>query len=119
MTGVLFLDASLGYAVLDKNKFRFSPFAGIGTMGIFPLKENEEETPELKEVSLKLTTTYITGINFDIKFSNSGDYDYSIIRISYGYCIPRFQKRYDGLSGNMHYISVGFAGVFRDLKHLY
>jgi len=31
-------------------------------------RADKEETPQLKEVSLEFTTTYIIGINFDIKF---------------------------------------------------
>ncbi|MGI6479631.1 MAG: hypothetical protein ACOX0M_09355 [Salinivirgaceae bacterium] len=123
-TGYL-LEASLGYATYNSNRFKLSPFAGIGTMNISPTTKDIEKTPELKEVSLNFTTTYIAGINFDIKFGPKHTPKYSpktsywFMRIRYGYTIPRFEKKYHGMSGNMHYITIGLGNMERNVKREY
>jgi len=124
-TMVFLPEASLGYVAYNDNRFKISPFAGIGSMDISPPTNDTEETPELKEVSLEFTTTYIVGINFDIKFGPkhiphySPKTSYGFMRIRYGYSIPRFEKKYDGMTGNMHYITIGFGGMERGLKREY
>lgn len=124
-TMVFLPEASLGYVAYNDNRFKLSPFAGIGSMDISPTTKDKEETPELKEVSLEFTTTYIIGINFDIKFGPkhttkySPKTSYGFMRIRYGYSIPRFEKKYDGMTGNMHYITIGFGGMARGLKREY
>lgn len=65
---VILPEASIGYVVYNDNRFKLSPFAGIGSMDISPTTNETEKTPELKEVSLELTTTYVLGANLDIKF---------------------------------------------------
>jgi hypothetical protein len=121
-TMVFLPEASLGYVAYNDNRFKLSPFAGIGSMDISPTTKDKEKTPELKEVSLEFTTTYIIGINFDIKFGpkHTPKYipktSYGFMRIRYGYSIPRFEKKYDGMFGNMHYITIGFGGMARGLK---
>ena len=121
-TMVFLPEASLGYVAYNDNRFKLSPFAGIGSMDISPTTKDKEETPELKEVSLEFTTTYIIGINFDVKFGpkHTPKYrpktSYGFMRIRYGYSIPRFEKKYDGMTGNMHYITIGFGGMARGLK---
>lgn len=124
-TMVFLPEASLGYVAYNDNRFKLSPFAGIGSMDISPTTKDKEETPELKEVSLEFTTTYIIGINFDVKFGpkHTPKYrpktSYGFMRIRYGYSIPRFEKKYDGMTGNMHYITIGFGGMARGLKREY
>lgn len=115
-------EASLGYVAYNDNRLKFSPFAGIGSMDISPTTNDTEKIAELKEVSLEFTTTYVLGINFDIKFGpkNTPDYipktNYGFIRVRYAYAMPRFEKFYDGMTGNMHYITIGFGGVTRGLR---
>lgn len=124
-TMVFLPEASLGYVAYNDNRFKISSFAGIGSMDISPTTKDKEETPELKEVSLEFTTTYIIGINFDIKFGPkhtpkySPKTSYGFMRIRYGYSIPKFEKKYDGMTGNMHYITIGFGGMARGLKREY
>jgi hypothetical protein len=124
-TTVFLPEASLGYVTYNDNRFKLSPFAGIGSMNISPTTKDTEQTPELEEVSLDFTTTYILGINFDIKFGPKHTPDYSpkasygFIRIRYGYSMPQFDKKYDGMTGNMHYITIGFGGMGRGLKRDY
>lgn len=124
-TMVFLPEASLGYVVCSNNRLKISPFAGISSMDISPPSKETEKTPELKEVSLEFTTTYIFGINFDIKFGPKHTFgykpktSYGFMRIRYGYSIPRFEKKYDGMTGNMHYITIGFGGMSRGVKREY
>ncbi len=117
-----FFEASLGYAVFNNNRFRILPFAGIGTMSIHPITKDTEKTPELEEVSLDYTSTYVVGLNFDIKIGQKDapkfypSPSYGFIRIRYEYCMPRFEEKYDGMTGDMHYITIGFGGVGRGVK---
>lgn len=115
-------EASLGYVVYNDNRLKISPFAGIGSMDISPPTNDTNEIPELKEVSLEFTTTYILGFNFDIKFgpkhvpAYQPKTSYGFIRVRYGYSMPQFEKKYNGMAGNMHYITIGFGGLGRGLK---
>jgi hypothetical protein len=124
-TMVFLPEASLGYVTYNDNRFKISPFAGIGAMYIGPTLNASEETPELEEVELEFTTTYMVGINFDIKFgakktpAYSPKTSYGFMRIRYAYNIPRFDKKYDGMTGNMHYITIGFGGMARGLQREY
>ena len=117
-------EASLGYAALDNNRFKLAPFVGIGSMDVSPSLGKTEKIPELKEVSLEFTTTYLAGLNFDVKFGKKGylfrpKSSYGFLRIRYGYSIPRFSKKYDGIFGDMHYITIGVGGFARGLKREY
>ena len=118
-------EASIGYVTYNDNRFKVSPFAGIGAMDIGPTLNATEETPGLDEVELEFTTTYMVGINFDIKFgakktpAYSPKTSYGFMRIRYAYNIPRFDKKYVGMTGNMHYITIGFGGMARGLKREY
>lgn len=124
-TMVFLPEASIGYVTYNENRFKVSPFAGIGAMDIGPTLNATEETPGLDEVELEFTTTYMVGINFDIKFgakktpAYSPKTSYGFMRIRYAYNIPRFDKKYDGMTGNMHYITIGFGGMARGLKREY
>ena len=118
-------EASLGYVVHNDNRFKLSPFVGIGSMDISPPTADKEEIPELKEVSLEFTSTYIMGVNFDIKFGKkdtpayNSKTNYGFMRIRYGYSIPNFEKKYIGVYGNMHYITIGFGVMTRGSKREY
>jgi hypothetical protein len=121
-TMVFLPEASIGYVTYNDNRFKISPFAGIGAMDVSPPSKDTEETPELKEVSLEFTTTYMLGINLDIKFGpknvpdHSPKTSYGFMRIRYGYTMPKFEKKYVGMAGNMHYFTIGFGGMGRGLK---
>ena len=120
-TMVFLPEASFGYAVIDDDRFKISPFIGIGAMDISPPMEKTTDIPELKEVSLKFTTTYMLGFNFDIKLIKKHSTfnpktEYPFLRIRYAYSMPRFEKKYDGITGNMHYITIGWGGLWRGTK---
>lgn len=118
-------EASLGYVTYNDNRFKVSPFAGIGAMNIGPTFQAVEETPELDEVELEFTTTYMIGFNFDLKFGSKNTpafmpkTSYGFMRIRYAYNIPGFDQKYGNMTGNMHYITIGFGGMARGLKRQY
>lgn len=119
---VVFPEASLGYVVYNDNKFKISPFAGIAGMDISPISVDIDKTPELKEVSLEFTTTYLAGINFDLKFGPKNipafnpKASYAFMRLRYAYGATSFEKKYVGMAGNMHYITIGLGVMARGLK---
>lgn len=121
-TMVFLPEASLGYAVLDNNLLKIAPFAGIGAMDIGPTTAATEKIPELSEATLEFTTTYMAGINFDIKLGKkktpaySPKSSYGFIRIRYAYNMPQFENDYPGMCGNMHYFTIGFGGFARGLR---
>ena len=120
-TRTYFPEVSLGYAVADYDRFKISPFIGIGGVSISPTENVIKEIPELKEVSLKMTTAYLIGVNLDIALGKKNTPAYRPkanlpLRVRYEYCFPRFEKKYDGLSGNMHYITIGIMVISRAVK---
>ena len=96
---VFFPEASLGYALLENNRFKVSPFIGIGSMDIGATMKDSENIPELKEISLDFTTTYVFGINFDLKFGKRKipafipKTSYIFLRLRYAYNTPQFEKK--------------------------
>ncbi|PID69052.1 MAG: hypothetical protein CR968_00105 [Flavobacteriia bacterium] len=118
-------EASLGYAVYNNDRFKISPSAGIGVMGISTSTKDTDQIPELEEISLDPKATFVLGLNFDIKLGlkNTPKYipktNYSFIRIRYGYSMPGYEKKYYGMTGDMHYISVGFGIMTRHVKRAY
>lgn len=117
-------EISVGYATIDKDRFKISPFAGIGSMDISPTLNDIEETPDLEELSMAFTATFLLGINIDFKFGKKNpsfhpNANYGFVRIRYAYSMPGFEKYYPGISGNMHYLTIGFGGLSRGLRREY
>jgi hypothetical protein len=124
-TMVFLPEVALGYAVYDSKSFKLSPFAGIAAMDIGPALSDLEATPELGELNLDYTRTYSLGFQFDIKLVSKKvpNYNpvgsYGFIRVRYSYCMPSFERKYEDMSGNMHYLTIGFGFVDRGLKRIY
>ncbi len=114
-------EASLGYTVYNNDKFKISPSAGIGIIGIEASTFKTMQTPELEEISIGTNATYVLGLNFDIKLESFYllPHLYNSIKIKYGYCMPSFEKEHDGMTGNMHYITVGYGLTIKGLKKNY
>jgi len=124
-TNVFLPEATLGYVTYNDNRFKLSPFAGIASMDISPPTNAKTEKPELKNAGLEFTTTYVLGINFDLKFGPGHTPEYSpktsygFIRIRYAYCMPQFANNYAGMTGNMHYLTIGIGAMARGLERAY
>ena len=112
-------EASFGYAALDKERFKLSPFAGIGGMYINLPSEKTKEIPALKEIELSAFTCNF-GVNFDLKFGKR-KYDFSpktsypFLRIRYTFCLVTDKN----IKGNTHCITIGYGWFDRGLKRAY
>jgi len=117
-------EASLGYAVINSNRCQLLPFAGIAGMEISPPSHYTDKEPELDEVSLHFTTTWVLGLNFDLKLGRkppawNPSTSYGFIRFRYSFCLPQFAGKYKGVSGCMHYLTVGIGVLARGTKRQY
>lgn len=117
-------EASLGYAVVNSRKLKISPFAGIGSTSISATEYDLQREPDLEQVELDFTTTYMAGVNLDIKLNWGADtpplhyaaYSYWFLRLRYAYSRPQFQSHYPAFSGDMHYLTVGIGALYRGAK---
>jgi len=114
-------EASIGYAALDRDRFKLAPFVGFGGIHICPPLGKTDKEPELDEVSVSAWMCNI-GTNFDLKFGKKGysfrpKASYGFLRIRYSFCLAI--KRNEGIIGNTHYITVGLGGFSRGLKREY
>ena len=114
-------EASIGYSVVDTEKIKLSPFAGIGGVGFSPVEADIQDRPELDESTVGFVTSYTVGANLDFKLGwNTGaifpnNKTYWFVRCRYGYTMPQMSN-YPGYDGNIHYFNVGIGGVFRATK---
>ena len=115
-------EATLGYVVMDRNRVKLAPFAGIGGVNFSPTEKDISNEPFLKNANTG-GFSYMAGFNLDIKLGkdisfnefNSG-VGFGFIRIRYSYCMPRLAEKYDGMTGNMHCFTVGIGAFGRTVK---
>ena len=117
------LISSLGFAVLHSGRFKLAPFAGIGVVSIgVSSNKKRDKIPELKEL-FKSASSYSVGASVDIKLGKMGSSRHEsqneFIRIRYGYGIPRFSNKYDGMAGNVHQFSIEYGFPFIVSKRNY
>lgn len=122
-TRIFLPEATLGYVIRDLERIKVIPFAGIASTSITPTEHDIDKYAEYENVGLDFTTTFCYGINLDLKRGKPqtaiiahNETAYWFIRLRYAYNQPQFTKKYDGYSGNMHYITLGFGGFGRRLK---
>ena len=116
---IFILEASLGYVLTENKTFKVTPFAGFALTDISPTKSDLDEIPELSQVELEFTSTYLLGLNLDFKISPSKTpllsaelgRGYLFIRLRYSYNITQFDNKYTGFSGNIHSITIGIGGL--------
>ncbi|PKD20225.1 hypothetical protein APR41_14685 [Salegentibacter salinarum] len=114
-------EASIGYSVVDNNKLKLSPFAGIGGVAFSPTESDINNRPELEDSQVGFVTAYTLGANLDFKLGwNTGaifpnNKTYWFLRCRYGYTMPQMGS-YPGYEGNIHYFNIGIGGVFRAIK---
>ena len=122
---MFFPDASLGYAVVENDKIKISPFAGVGGASIGPGSLELEERPELEALEVGFSPSYTLGLNLNIKMgwdtsiiSMNDDKSYWFIRIRYGYTMPQFGN-YSLHNGNVHQLTIGMGGLYRRMKRVF
>ena len=112
-------EVSLGYALLESDKIKFSPFVGIGVAEITAPENDLKENPALEHLAVGSDVAYSLGGNLDFKLGwktgeiveNNKTYWY--LRLRYAYVMPQFSGQ---IQGNMHTLSIGLGGIFRNLK---
>jgi hypothetical protein len=120
---MFFPEASLGYAVLENDKIKLSPFAGIGAANIGPVTTDLEQRPELEELEVGFSPFYTIGLNLNLKLgwkvdpflTLRQDKSYWFIRLRYGYTMPQFND-YPMHGGNVHQLTIGIGGMYRGMK---
>jgi hypothetical protein len=120
-------EASLGFIAINSNFLKIAPFAGVSSADIGPTEFDRKRDPNLEKVELAFTTTYTFGINADIKLGKSrmplvspyAEQNYRFIRLRYGYNLPQFERKYSGMNGQMHYLTLGIGGIGRKIKREY
>ena len=117
-------EASIGYAVLENDKIKLSPFAGIGAASISPTTVDVEERPELEVLEVGFSPAYTVGLNLNIKLgwdvapllSHGDDKSYWFIKLRYGYTMPQFNEPLH--NGNIHQFTIGFGGMYRGMRRV-
>lgn len=115
-------EASIGYAVVDNDKLKLSPFAGIGGASISPVTVDVEENPELEDLEIGFSPAYTIGVNMNLKLGwNTSmltfrpDKSYWFVRLRYGYTMPQFNDN-PLYNGNIHQLTIGLGGMYRGMK---
>jgi hypothetical protein len=120
---MLAFEGSVGYATFENNHFKVSPFIGFTSTGISPSQTDKEKFPEYEDVGLEYTLAYTLGVNTEIKFKTAQRWNgfgtqesYRFIRLRYSYVMPQFDRKYDGFSGDLHCITIGFGAFGRAMN---
>ena len=115
----------LGTKVFEKEVFSFMPFLG---MALSEIRSKDKETyvyyidpnllPPYKQERFDRISPVFGCILFikTTKENTYNDRSYGGIRIKYTYSRPNFDKKYDMFGGEIHAITVGFAGFLRKEK---
>jgi len=117
-------ETALGYQVLNARMLKLAPFVGFGShkiqdTGVTSSILNPEplDASNTKVQAL----TYSLGLNLDFNFSefikeiilakphSSDKTDGFFFRTRYAYNLPQFSKKYEGLDGNFHSLTIGFG----------
>jgi len=109
-------EASLGYKIYKSERLNLVPFLGVSSTSISPTEYDLKETPELEELEIPFCLTYTFGLNLDIKLgeplmplvSFNGEDSYRFLRVRYSCNIPQFERKIQGISGQIHAITIGF-----------
>jgi hypothetical protein len=113
-------DLTLQYPVYQRRDIKFSPFIGIGGMGMGPTDTEIKNHPELGDFDELSALNYLIGL--DLKLNtwnkttdlsrNGGTY----LGLRYTFYMPNYSKKQDLLEGNMHMITLSFGGFGRPVK---
>ncbi len=112
-------EITLGYSILNNNYLKISPFGGIGLSDIRATTDQTDKVPELKELSTGYPAMYVAGLNIEVKFGPKKmpefmpKTNYSYLNVRYSYGMPQFEKKYAGMHGNFHYITIGHGSMSR------
>lgn len=106
--GTAAIDLTLGYSIINHNRWRISPFAGYGGVSITADEKDKEVMPQLDQCELKMIGTFVTGIVVDFNFSKVYiPHGYSTMRLRYSFHATDFTNQYPNMSGTLHNVTLG------------
>lgn len=116
-------EASLGYVLLDTKHSKLAPFAGISFPDVSPTEHDLDKDPFLKKTELAFKPAFTAGIHYDLKIGRPRgpvvamhEENYSFLRLRYSFVLPQYEKKYAGITGNIHSVTLGFGGFGRRIK---
>lgn len=120
-------EISAGYALVEQQRFRIFPLAGISWTGIYPLQEEIKKNPELENVEMKMTFGYTFGLNAEVRLghaliplvSRGPEERYRLLRLRYAFFIPHFYQKYNAYNGSLHAITLSYGLFGRSMKRDY
>ena len=115
------IDLSLGYRVLEVQKFSFTPFVGFGAINFGPGVQEIEDDQVLENLNLT-AQNYLAGLNCtfhlranDSPFKEGG----SFINLRYTFAKPQYNGRHGIDSGTMHWVTLGWGMNGRPIRRLF
>jgi len=96
-----FISFSLGYSIYENNSIKVTPYMGIApiTIGNFDSYTN----------FINRTTTYAFGVNLFYKNPEFYSGNYTYFQLRYAFYQPQLDKKYAGLGGSIHQLTLGFG----------
>ncbi len=114
-------ETSLAYLIEANNKLSLLPSIGIGTTSIVPSQGNLSDQERYDNVKYNAKLTYFAGlaINYNLvthsnRFAETATY----LQLNYRYSLPQFEQSFNGLDGNIHFITLGIGGFIRSKKRV-
>jgi hypothetical protein len=115
-------DLALGYRIYDGNLFKIIPFVGISPITFDVTRADRDEDEALKELKIS-SFSYNFGLCVDFKLprarklrSSKVETGYTGFRLRYSYAAAQFARKYEGLSGNIHSLTLGMTCFWRGVK---
>lgn len=118
--GVACIDLSLGYGVINKGRWKISPFAGFGGVSIDANSDDKEKLPEIDDCDLKMNAAFVTGIVFDFNLSKAyNPRGNGFVRLRYSFHATDFTRQQKDMSGTIHNVTLGvsFGGRFSNRQY--
>lgn len=118
MTGI---DLTLGYRLMEVQKFSFTPFVGFGAINFGPGTKEIEADKVLENLNFT-AQNYLAGINCTFDFRNkdnpfnSGG---SFLNLRYTFTKPQYNGRHGIESGTMHWVTLGWGMNGRPVKRVF
>lgn len=114
------IDITAGYRLIEIKKLSFTPFLGVGVVNFSPVPEEDDEDYVLKNLNYT-AQNYLAGVNctFKIKSTNNIYHDGgSSINLRYTFTMPQYNGRKGIMSGNMHWITLGWGMNGRPINQI-
>ncbi len=109
-----------GYNILNLNRLKITPFAGIYGVSISPnfSKEFEKNNPDISELSINSSPVFGGGFNIYYKFKPAFSYHNSfglqMLRLRLERINTNFTKNSNGMNGNINFITLGIVIINED-----